>query len=145
MRITDGSYHVLSYEESSGDAIITVYFTPLMTSDSGRYICSVDITQTTIDYQDVFYESFSVNTTSECALCFIGVGTRREPGAPALPSQDVTNINLVPPIPTYGTTQYLLPSLFLSYLFNHLILCPLFTMSLACKNNLIIYRVHIHS
>ena len=114
MRITDGSYHVLSYEESSGDAIITVYFTPLMTSDSGRYRCSVDITQTTIDYQDVFYESFSVNTTSECALCFIGVGTRREPGAPALPFPRCYKYQLGSSNPAHGTTQYLLPSLFLS-------------------------------
>ena len=51
------------------------------------------------------------------------------------PSQDVTNINLVPPIPAYETTQYNLPSSFLSYLFNHLNLCPSFTMSLACTDN----------
>ena len=107
LRITDGSYQVLSYEESSGDAIITVYFTPLMTSDSGRYRCSVDITQTTIDYQDVFYESFSVNTTSECGLCFIDVGTRwqREYRGHLFPPQkDVIDINLVSPIPVYKVT-----------------------------------------
>ena len=69
LRITDGSYQVLSYEESSGDATITVYFTPLRTSDSGRYRCSVDIRQTVIDYQDVFYESFTINTTSEYDMC----------------------------------------------------------------------------
>ena len=56
-------YEVLEYEESSGDANISVYFTPLTTSDSGRYRCSVDISQTDIDYQDVFYESFTINTT----------------------------------------------------------------------------------
>ena len=85
-----------------------------MTSDSGRYRCSVDISQTTIDYQDVFYESFSVNTTSECALCFIGVGTRREPGAPALPFPRCYKYQLGSSNPAHGTTQYLLPSLFLS-------------------------------
>ena len=107
LRITDGSYQVLSYEESSGDAIIIVYFTPLMTSDSGRYRCSVDITQTTIDYQDVFYESFSVNTTSEYGLCFIYVGTRRhrEHRRHLLPPhKDITDINLVSPIPVYKVT-----------------------------------------
>ena len=72
LRITDGGYEVLSYEESSEDAIITVHFTPLMTSDSGRYRCSVDIRQTIIDYQDVFYESFTINTTNEHDMCIIG-------------------------------------------------------------------------
>ena len=65
LRITDGSYEVLKYEESSGDTTISVYFTPLRSSDSGRYRCSVDIRQTVIDYQDVFYESFTINTSSE--------------------------------------------------------------------------------
>ena len=97
LRITDGSYQVLSNEESSGDAIIYVHFTPLMTSDSGRYRCSVDITQSSIDYQDVFYESFTINTTSEYDIC---VGTKRIQGAPApSPLKDDTNINLIPLIP----------------------------------------------
>ena len=65
LRVTDGGFEVLEYEESPGDATITVYFTPLRTSDSGRYICSVDIRQTVIDYQDIFYESFTINTTSK--------------------------------------------------------------------------------
>ena len=65
VRVIDGEYEVLTYTESSGDANITVYFTPLRTSDSGRYRCSVDIRQTVIDYQDVFNESFTINTTSK--------------------------------------------------------------------------------
>ena len=65
LRVTDGGFEVLEYEESPGDATITVYFTPLRTSDSGRYRCSVDISQTVINYQDVFYESFTINTTSK--------------------------------------------------------------------------------
>ena len=65
LRVTDGGFEVLEYEESPGDATITVYFTPLRTSDSGRYRCSVDIRQTDINYQDVFYESFTINTTSK--------------------------------------------------------------------------------
>ena len=65
LRVTDGSYEVLTYIESSGDATISVYFTPLRTSDSGRYRCSVDIRQTDINYQDVFYELFTINTTSK--------------------------------------------------------------------------------
>ena len=64
-RVTDGGFEVLEYKESPGDATITVYFTPLRTSDSGRYRCSVDITQSVINYQDVFYESFTINTTSK--------------------------------------------------------------------------------
>ena len=54
-----------TYIGSSGDANISVYFTPLRTSDSGRYRCSVDISQTDIDYQDVLYESFTISTTSK--------------------------------------------------------------------------------
>ena len=65
LRITDGSYEVLKYIKFSGDAIITVNFTPLRTSDSGRYRCSVDMRQATVDYQDVFNESFTINTTSK--------------------------------------------------------------------------------
>ena len=65
LKITDGGFEFLSYEESNGVAIISVHFFPLMTSDSRRYRCSLDIRQTVIDYQDVFYESFTVNTTSE--------------------------------------------------------------------------------
>ena len=65
LRVTDGGFEVLEYEESPGDATITVYFTPLRTSDSGRYRCSVDIRQTVINYQDVFNESFTINTTSK--------------------------------------------------------------------------------
>ena len=65
VRVTNGEYEVLRHIESSGDANITVYFTPLRTSDSGRYRCSVDIRQTVINYQDVFYESFTINTTSK--------------------------------------------------------------------------------
>ena len=65
LRVTDGGFEVLEYEESPGDATITVYFTPLRTSDCGRYRCSVDIRQTVINYQDVFYESFTINTTSK--------------------------------------------------------------------------------
>ena len=65
VRVIDGEYKVLRYIESSGDATISVYFTPLRTSDSGRYRCSVDIRQTAINYQDVFYESFTINTTSK--------------------------------------------------------------------------------
>ena len=68
LRVTDGGNEVLTYIESSGDATISVYFTPLRTSDSGRYRCSVDISQTVINYQDVFYESFTINTTSEYRL-----------------------------------------------------------------------------
>ena len=79
LRITDGGYEVLSYEESSEDSIITVHFTPLRTSDSGRYRCSVDIRQIVIDYQDVFYESFTINTTSEYDMCIIGIGTKGAP------------------------------------------------------------------
>ena len=94
LRITDGSNKVLSYEESSEDSIINVHFTPLMTSDSGRYRCSVDIGQSVINYQDVFYESFTINTTSEYD---IGVETKRTQGAPApSPLKDGTNINLIP-------------------------------------------------
>ena len=63
LRVTNGGNEVLTYIESSGDATISVYFTPLRTSDSGRYRCSVDISQTDINYQDVFYESFTINTT----------------------------------------------------------------------------------
>ena len=65
LRVTDGGFEVLEYEESPGDATITVYFTPLRTSDSGRYRCSVDIRQTAFNYQDVFNESFTINTTSK--------------------------------------------------------------------------------
>ena len=65
LRVIDGEYEVLEYEESSEDATITVYFTPLRTSDSGRYRCSVDIRQTDINYQDVFYESLTISTTSK--------------------------------------------------------------------------------
>ena len=65
LRITDGSYEVLKYINFSGDAVITVNFTPLKTSDSGRYSCSVDMRQATVDYQDVFNESFTINTTSK--------------------------------------------------------------------------------
>ena len=65
LRITDGSYEMLKYIKFSGDAIITVNFTPLRTSDSGRYRFSVDMRQATVDYQDVFNESFTINTTSE--------------------------------------------------------------------------------
>ena len=65
VRVTDGGFEVLEYEESPGDATITVYFTPLRTSDPGRYICSVNISQIVIDYQDVFYESFTIDTTSK--------------------------------------------------------------------------------
>ena len=65
LRVIDEENEVLEYEESSADATITVYFTPLRTSDSGRYRCSVDIKQTVINYQDVFYESFTINTTSK--------------------------------------------------------------------------------
>ena len=63
--VTNGGYKVLTYIGSSGDANISVYFTPLRTSDSGRYRCFVDISQTDIDYQDVFYESFTISTTSK--------------------------------------------------------------------------------
>ena len=69
VRVIDGDYEVLTYIESSGDATISVYFIPLRTSDSGRYRCSVDIRQTDINYQDVFYESFTINTTSMTDLC----------------------------------------------------------------------------
>ena len=65
LRVTNGSYEVLTYIGSSADATISVYFNPLRTSDSGRYRCSVDISQTDIDYQNVFYESFTINTTSK--------------------------------------------------------------------------------
>ena len=65
VRVIDGKYEVLEYEESSADASISVYFTPLRTSDSGRYRCSVDISQTDINYQNVFYESFTINITSK--------------------------------------------------------------------------------
>ena len=65
VRVINGEYEVLTYTESSGDATISVYFTPLRTSDSGRYRCSVDISQTVINYQNVFYESFTINTTSK--------------------------------------------------------------------------------
>ena len=65
LRVIDGEYKKLEYQESSGDASISVYFTPLRTSDSGRYRCSVDIRQTVINYQNVFYESFTINTTSK--------------------------------------------------------------------------------
>ena len=100
LRITDGSNKVLSYKESSEDSIINVHFTPLMTSDSGRYTCSLDIRQTVIDYEDVFYESFTINTTSEYDMCIIGVETNGAQGAPAPPPhKDCTNINLVPLIP----------------------------------------------
>ena len=81
LRITAGVYEVLSYEESSEDSIITVHFTPLKTSDSGRYRCSVDITQIVIDYEDVFYTSFTINTTSEYDMCIniIGIGNKVTP------------------------------------------------------------------
>ena len=65
IRVINGKYEVLEYEESSADAIISVYFTPLRTSDSGRYRCSVNIRQADINSQDVFYESFTINTTSK--------------------------------------------------------------------------------
>ena len=65
LRVTDGEYEVLTYIESSDDATISVYFTPLRTSDPGRYRCSVDTRQTDINYQDVFYESFTINTSSK--------------------------------------------------------------------------------
>ena len=65
LRVIDGGNELLEYEESSGDATISVYFTPLRTSDSGRYRCSVDISQADINYQDVFYESFTISTTSK--------------------------------------------------------------------------------
>ena len=76
LRITDGSNKVLSYKESSEDSVINVHFTPLMTSDSGIYTCSLDIRQIVIDYQDVFYESFTINTTSEYDMCIIGAGRK---------------------------------------------------------------------
>ena len=65
LRITNESYEVLKYIKCSGDAVITVDFTPLKTSNSGRYSCSVDMRQATVDYQDVFNESFTINTTSK--------------------------------------------------------------------------------
>ena len=65
LRVTGVGYETLTYIQSSRDALITVYFIPLRTSDSGRYRCSVDIRQTTINYQDVFYESFTISTTSK--------------------------------------------------------------------------------
>ena len=65
LKVIDGEYEALTYIESSEDASISVYFTPLRTSDSGRYRCSVDISQTDIDYQDVLYESFTISTTSK--------------------------------------------------------------------------------
>ena len=68
-KVTNGSFEVLSGKESLGDTTITAYFTPLRTSDSGRYRCSVDIRQAVINYQDVFYESFTINTTSKSDVC----------------------------------------------------------------------------
>ena len=65
LRVIDREYEVLRYIESSADATISVYFSPLRTSDSGRYRCSLDISQTDINYQDVFYEPFTISTTSK--------------------------------------------------------------------------------
>ena len=65
LKVINEEYEVLRYIVSSGDATISVYFTPLRTSDSGRYRCSVDISQADINYQNVFYESFTISTTSE--------------------------------------------------------------------------------
>ena len=65
VRVTGLSYETLTYIQSLRDATISVYFTPLRTSDSGRYRCSVDMRQATVDYQDVFNESFTINTTSK--------------------------------------------------------------------------------
>ena len=48
LRVTGVGYETLIYIQSSRDATISVYFTPLRTSDSGRYRCSVDIRQTDI-------------------------------------------------------------------------------------------------
>ena len=68
-KVTNGSSEVLSGKESLGDTTITAYFTPLRTSDSGIYRCSVDIRQAVINYQDVFYELFTINTTSKSNVC----------------------------------------------------------------------------
>ena len=89
LRVKDGGYEVLKHEDSSKDATICVCFTPLRTSDSGRYRCSVDISQSVIDYQDVFYESFTINTTSEHDMCIIGKVAQ---GAPALPLPKMVQI-----------------------------------------------------